>query len=184
MKFDISGAYNRIRIKEGDEWKIAFYTRFGHYKYLVMPFGLTNAPAMFQAFINNVLRQHLDIFIMIYLDDIMVYSETLQEHKLHVGKVLAALTKADLWVKPEKTEFHKQEIEFLGFIMGKDGIKMDPKKVEAVTTWPTPKSVKDIQSFLGFANFYWRFIKDYSKEAEPLTQMTRKDTVFEWGKRQ
>ena len=144
-----------------------------------MPFGLTNAPATFQAFINNVLRQHLDMFVTVYLDDIVVYSETLREHKLHVSKVLKALTKADLQVKPEKTEFHKQEIEFLGFIIGKDGIKMDPKKVEAVITWPTPKSVKDIQSFLGFANFYRRFIKDYSKEAEPLTQMTQKDVVFE-----
>ena len=149
-----------------------------------MPFGLTNAPATFQAFINNILRQHLDVFVTVYLDDIVVYSETLQEHKLHISKVLEALTRADLQVKPEKTEFHKQEIEFLGFIVGKDGIKMDPKKVEAVTTWPTPKSVKDIQSFLGFANFYRRFIKNYSKEAEPLTQMTRKDTVFEWGEKQ
>ena len=98
--------------------------------------------------------------------------------------MLKALTKADLWVKPEKTEFYKQEIEFLGFIVGKDRIKMDPKKVEAVITWPTPKSVKDIQSFLGFANFYQRFIKDYSKEAEPLTRMTQKDIAFKWGEEQ
>ena len=119
-----------------------------------MPFGLTNAPVTFQAFINNILRQYLDMFVTVYLDNIIIYSETLQEHKLYINEVLKALTKADLWVKPEKTEFYKQEIEFLGFIVGKDRIKMDPKKVEAVTIWPTPKSVKDIQSFLGFANFY------------------------------
>jgi hypothetical protein len=178
--FDIPGAYNRIRIKAGHEWKTAFRTRFGLYEYLVMPFGLTNAPATFQAYINNVLRKYLDVFVVVYLDDILVYSKTYDEHVRDVRKVLQALADAKMKIKPEKTEFHKTEVKFLGYIVSREGLKMDQKKVEAVTSWPKPNTVKEVQSFLGFANFYRQFIKDYSKVAAPLTELTKKDKVFEW----
>jgi hypothetical protein len=178
--FDIPGAYNRIRIKDGHEWKTAFRTRFGLFEYLVMPFGLTNAPATFQAYINNVLRKYLDVFVVVYLDDILVYSKTYDDHVQDVRKVLQALADAKMKIKPEKTEFHKTEVKFLGYIVSREGLKMDQKKIEAVTSWPKPNTVKEVQSFLGFANFYRQFIKDYSKIAAPLTNLTRKDQVFEW----
>lgn len=181
-KFDIPAAYNRIRMKHGEEWKTAFRTRFGHYEYLVMPFGLTNAPATFQAFINNVLRQHLDVFVTVYLDDILVYSKTKEEHVKHVRLVLKALQQARLRLKPKKCEFHVQEVQFLGYIITRNGLKMDQSKVTAVTSWPTPTSVKEVQSFLGFANFYRRFINGYSRITTPLTSMTKKDQGFEWTK--
>jgi hypothetical protein len=183
-KFDIPGAYNRIRIKEGEEWKTAFRTRFGHYEYMVMPFGLTNAPATWQAFINNVLREHLDVFVVVYLDDILVYSRTYEEHVGHVRKVLQKLKDANLRIKPQKSEFHKQEVLFLGYVVSKDGLKMDDKKVQVVREWPTPTTVKEVQSFLGFANFYRRFIAHYSRITAPLTALTAKDVRFEWGKAQ
>ena len=178
--FDIPGAYNRIRMKEGEEWKTAFRTRFGLYEYLVMPFGLTNAPATFQAYINNVLRKYLDVFVVVYLDDILVYSKTYEEHVGHVRSVLTALRDADLRIKPEKTEFHRHEVKFLGYIVSREGLKMDSKKVEAITSWPKPTTVKEVQSFLGFANFYRQFIAGYSAVAAPLTSLTKKDQAFEW----
>jgi hypothetical protein len=164
----------------GHEWMTAFRTRFGLYEYLVMPFGLTNALATFQAYINNVLRKYLDVFVVVYLDDILVYSRTYDDHVRDVRKVLQALADAKMKIKPEKTEFHKTEVKFLGYIVSREGLKMDKKKVEAMTSWPKPNSVKEVQSFLGFANFYRQFIKDYSKVAALLTNLTKKDQVFEW----
>jgi transposase InsO family protein len=181
---DLRGAYNLIRMKKGEEWKTAFRTRYGHYEYTVMPFGLTNAPAVCQALINNVLREHLDITVVAYLDDILVYSQTLEEHKVHVRQVLECLAKADLRLKPEKCEWHKDEVEFLGYVVGRYGVKMSEKKIQVVKDWPTPTSVKGIQEFLGFVNFNRRFIKDYSTKALPLTRLTRKDTPFKWEKAQ
>jgi len=181
---DLRGAYNLIRMKEGEEWKTAFRTRYGHYEYLVMPFGLTNAPATCQALINNVLRAHLDIFVVAYLDDILVYSRTMPEHIQHVKTVLKCLGQADLRLKPEKCEFHKDEVEFLGFVVGRHGVKMSATKTQVVKDWPTPTTVKGIQEFLGFVNFNRRFIKDYSLKALPLTKLTRKDTPFKWEQAQ
>ncbi len=181
---DLRGAYNLIRMKEGEEWKTAFRTRYGLYEYLVMPFGLTNAPATCQELVNNVLRVHLDKTVVAYLDDILVYSKTLEEHIRHVTEVLECLRKADLRLKPEKCEWHKEEVEFLGFVVGRKGVKMSNKKIQVVKDWPKPTTVKGIQEFLGFVNFNRRFIKDYSKKALPLTKLTRKDTPFKWEKEQ
>jgi len=125
-----------------------------------MPFGLTNAPTDFQHFINDVLRRYLDVFAIAYLDDILIYSDTLEEHNEHVKQVLEALSKAGLHLKPEKCEFHKQEVKYLGLTVGTDGIKMDPAKVDTVVDWPIPRNLVDVRSFLGFANFYRRFIQD------------------------
>lgn len=177
---DIRDAYNMIRIAEGDEWKTAFRTRWGLFETLVMPFGLTNAPADFQHFVNDVLRPFLDRFCTAYLDDVLIYSETLEDHRNHVRQILDKLRSAGLFVKPEKCKFHQSSVEYLGLVITTKGLQMDPKKVEAVQQWPTPTKLKDVQAFLGFANFYRRFIKDYSKVAKALTQLTKKDVPFKW----
>jgi hypothetical protein len=131
-KLDLRGAYNLVRIAEGEEWKTAFRTRYGHFEYNVMPFGLTNAPASFQHFINDTLRDFLDVFCTAYLDDILIYSDSLAEHQIHVRQVLKKLQQAGLYLKPEKCEFHVQEVKYLGLIITTKGIQMDPAKVAAV----------------------------------------------------
>lgn len=180
-KIDLRAAYNLIRIKKGDEWKTAFRTRYGLFEYNVMPFGLTNAPASFQNLINDVLHDYLDLFVIVYLDDILIFSKTHEEHVHHVKQVLQRLRDHSLWAKAEKCEFFKHSVDFLGYIVSDKGISMDPKKVDTITSWPIPRTIRDIQSFLGFANFYRRFIKNYSKVTSPLTNLLRKDTKFEWS---
>ena len=141
---DLQGAYNLIRIKKGEEWKTAFRTRYRLYKYTVMPFRLTNAPATCQELINNVLRVHLDKTVVAYLNDILVFSKTLEEHIPHVTEVLECLDKADLRLKPKKCEWHKEEVEFLGFVVGRNGVKMSNKKIQVVKDWPKLTTVKGI----------------------------------------
>jgi transposase InsO family protein len=177
---DLRGAYNLIRMKEGEEWKTAFRTRYGHYEYTVMPFGLTNAPATCQALVNNVLREHLDIFVIAYLDDILIYSRNEKEHKEHVRTVLKLLQQHSLLVDPDKCKWHQEEVEFLGCIVGKNGVKMSPDKIQVVKDWPTPTTVKEVQAFIGFVNFNRQFIKDFSKIAIPLTELTKKENAFKW----
>ncbi|KAH0602480.1 uncharacterized protein H6S33_008819, partial [Morchella sextelata] len=179
-KLDLRQGYNQIRMAEGEEWKTAFRTRYGHFEYTVMPFGLTNTPATFQHFINDCVRDYLDMFCTAYLDDILIYSDTFEEHQVHVEKVLEALQRNGVLLKPEKCEFHTQSTTYLGLIIEPNGIKMDPKKVETVKNWTVPKTVKDVQAFLGFANFYRRFIRGFSEMASPLTRLTRKDISFGW----
>ncbi|KAI1686157.1 reverse transcriptase [Pyrenophora tritici-repentis] len=179
---DLRDGYHLIRIAKGEEWKTAFRSRYGHYEYTVMPFGLTNAPATFQELINNVLRAHLDIFVIAYLDDILVYSETLEDHVEHVKTVLRALEQFNLRLKPEKCEFHKTKVNFLGYVVGADGVQMSEEKIQVIKDWPTPTTVVQIQSFLGFLNFNRQFIKDFSDIAIPLTKLTRKDVPFKWSK--
>lgn len=179
-KLDLRQGYNQIRMAEGEEWKTAFRTRYGHFEYTVMPFGLTNAPATFQHFINDCVREYLDIFCTAYLDDILIYSDSLEEHQVHVEKVLEALKANGILLKPEKCEFHTQSTTYLGLIIEPNGIRMDPKKVETVQNWTTPKTVKDVQAFLGFANFYRRFIYGFSKIAAPLSALTKKDKTWSW----
>ena len=180
-KIDLRGAYNLVRIAEGEEWKTAFRCRYGHFEYTVMPFGLTNAPATFQHFMNDTFRDLLDQSVVVYLDDILIYSADEKEHQKHVRLVLERLLSARLYAKAEKCEFHRSEIEFLGYVVSPSGIKMDPKKVSAITSWPVPQSVHDIQVFLGFANFYRRFVKGYSKITLPLTALLAKDSKFTWS---
>src|SRR6185369_1752224 len=137
-KLDLEGAYNLLRIQKNDEWKTAFRTRYGHFEYLVMPFGLSNAPASFQAFINDVLRKYLDHFVVVYLDDILIYSRNKTEHVKHVRQVMKTLIDAKLKAKISKCEFHKTEVEFLGFIISGKGVSMDPKKVQTIQDWKSP----------------------------------------------
>ena len=170
-KMDLKDAYHRIRIKEGDEWKTAFRTRYGHFEYLVMPFGLANAPATFQAYINRALAGLVDVFCVVYLDDILIYSNSEEEHWDHVRKVLTRLRQHQLFVNLDKCDFNTEQLEFLGFIVSTKGISMDPERVASIKDWPRPKTHRDVQVFLGFANFYRRFIYQYSKIASPLTDL-------------
>ena len=180
-KLDIRNAYHRVRIAAGDEWKTAFRTRYGHFEYLVMPFGLTNAPASFQSYINDTLREFLDVFVVVYLDDILIFSSDPKEHTKHVKLVLEKLRGSGLFVKAEKCDFDASNVEFLGYCVGPNGISMDKKKIESIVSWPTPKSVHDVQVFLGFANFYRRFIQSYSVIVTPLTSLLKKHVGFNWS---
>ncbi|XP_056890695.1 retrovirus-related Pol polyprotein from transposon 297 [Takifugu flavidus] len=178
-KLDLHNAYHLVRIQEGDEWKTAFNTPTGHYEYLVMPFGLTNAPAVFQALINDILRDMLNKSVFVYLEDILIFSRSKEEHVHHVQAVLQRLLENS--VKAEKCEFHTTSVSFLGYIIGQGSVEMDPSKVSAVTSWPVPESQKQLQRFLGFANFYRRFIRGYSTVAAPLTALTSSKVPFRWS---
>ena len=167
-KIDLRGAYNLVRIRPGDEWKTAFRTRYGHFEYRVMPFGLTNAPAVFQHLMNDIFREYLDQFVVAYLDDILIFSQDVVSHTTHVRLVLTKLREHGLYAKLEKCEFHCSSVEFLGYIISPNGITMDKRKIVAIYEWDSPKRVKEVQSFLGFANFYRRFIKGFSTLAQPL----------------
>lgn len=178
---DLKNAFNLIRIREGDEWKTAFRTPLGLYEYLVMPFGLTNAPSVFQSFIQDTLRDYIGVFCVVYLDDILIFSRTQEEHDEQVKLVLDRLKDAHLYANPKKCEFDKSEVEYLGYIIGADGIKMNPRKLATIAEWPVPRSTHDVQVFLGFCNFYRRFIDHYALVAHPLHLLTRKDVRFHWS---
>jgi hypothetical protein len=173
-KLDLRHAYHLVRIAQGDEWKTAFRTRYGSYEWLVMPFGLSNAPAAFQRFINTVFADLLDNGVVVYLDDILIYSEDVASHEKLVLEVLRRLRLHSLYTNSQKCEFHTETTEYLGYILSPSGLAMSTEKVKAIQEWPEPRKVKDIQSFLGFANFYRRFIHEYSEIVLPLTRLTRK----------
>ncbi len=177
-KFNILEAFNRIWIKEEDEWKTVFHTRLEHYEYLIMSFDLINASVTFQTFVNNVLRRYLNQFIIVYLNDILVYFKMKKEHVQHVKKVLQTLKKVDLRIKSEKSEFHVQSVQFLRFIITSQSLRMNSKKIKAVTTWLMSKSKIEVQFFLEFANFYRRFIERYFRIVSSLTNLTKKNISF------
>ncbi|KAK3529708.1 hypothetical protein QTP70_034700 [Hemibagrus guttatus] len=172
-KLDLYSAYNLIRIRKGDEWKTAFVTPTGHYEYRVMPYGLANAPSMFQDFMHEVLRDFLHKFVVVYIDDILIYSRSMADHQRHVAEVLHRLRDYNLFLKAEKCLFHQPTVQFLGYVIDHSGVRMDEKKVTAVQDWPTPTTVKELQRFLGFANFYRRFIRGYSSVTSPLINLLR-----------
>ena len=172
-KLDLKDAYHHIRICKGDEWKTAFRTRYGHFEYMVMPFGLANAPATFQAYINRALAGLVDIFCVVYLDDILIYSKSIEDHREHVMQILKRLRRFQLYANLKKCKFSTTKVEFLGFIISTDGVLMDPRRVEAICDWPVPKTFREVQVFLGFANFYRRFIRHYSQVAAPLTNLIK-----------
>ncbi len=164
-KLDLQNAYNLIRIREGDEWKTAFSTTSGHYEYLVMPFGLVNSPSVFQAFVNDVFRDMLNRWVIVYIDDILIYSDSYEDHVKQVRSVLQRLLTHQLYAKIEKCEFHQTSVSFLGYVISSGGVAMEDKKVQAVIDWPQPVTLKELQRFLGFANFYQRFIRNFSTVA-------------------
>ena len=180
-KIDLRGAYNLVRIAEGDEWKTVFRTHFGSYEFLVMHYGLTNAPASFQRFMNDIFKDLLDVCVVVYLDDILIYSKNPADHAKHVQEVLRRLRQNDLFAKLEKCEFNVDTTNFLGYIVSPTGLRMDESKIAVIKDWPTPRKVKEVQSFLGFANFYRRFITHYSDITVPLTRLTRKNAPYYWS---
>ena len=182
-KVDVRSAFHRLRIAEGDEWKTAFRTRFGSFEWLVTPFGLAGAPVAFQRWINKVLGNMLGAICAAYLDDIIIFSEgNLDDHWSKVIKVLSRLQKAGLQLDPEKCEFASKKIKYLGYIVDvEEGIKMDPSKIGAITSWKAPSNLREVRSFLGFANFYRGFIKDFASISNPLHSLTKKGTSFSWN---
>ena len=170
-----------MRIKGKHVAKIAFGTRYGHYEFLVLPFGLTNAPAAFMDMMNRIFRPFLDKFIIVFIDDILVYSRSREEHEEHLRITLQLLRDHQLYAKFSKCEFWLTEVIFLGHVVSGEGIKVDPQKVEAVANWPRPTTVTEIRSFLGLAGYYRRFVKDFSRIAAPMTKLTRKQVKFQWN---
>lgn len=183
-KLDVRWGYNNVRIKEGDEWKAAFRTNRGLFEPLVMFFGLTNSPATFQTMMNDLFKDLIsEGVVVVYLDDIMIFTQTLEEHRKIVRKVLQILQENKLYLKAEKCEFEATQVEYLGMIISQGYVGMDPVKVHGVSEWPVPKCKRDVQAFLGFTNFYRRFIKDYGEIARPLTSLTGKADWI-WGESQ
>ena len=183
-KIDIRWGYNNVRIKNGDEEKAAFITNRGLFEPLVMFFGLTNSPATFQTMMNDLFRDLISRGkVIVYMDDIMIFSRTLEEHRRIVNEVLKILRQNNLYLKPEKCEFEKTKVEYLGLVVGNGQISMDPVKVAGIAEWPVPEGKNDLQQFLGFINFYRRFIKDFAHIAKPLHTLTG-NTHWKWGPEQ
>ncbi|QRW17779.1 Retrotransposable element Tf2 protein [Rhizoctonia solani] len=183
-KLDLRWGYNNVRVKEGDKWKTAFQTKYGLYKSLVMTFGLTNAPAAFQHFMNKLFKDLLDVCVIIYLDDILIYSKDDALHTQHVHEVLRQLMENQLFCKASKCTFHVTSVEYLGIIVSDKGFSLDKLKIQAVQDWPVPTKVKEVQLFLGFANFLCCFVANFSHMARPLHNLVKKDTLWKWDTRE
>ena len=168
-KIDLRSSYHQLRIKDSDIPKTAFRSRYGHYEFVVMSFGLTNAPTAFMDLMNRVFKDFLDTFVIVFIDDILVYSRTEAEHEVHLRQVLETLRANKLYAKFSKSEFWLKQVSFLGHMVSKSGISVDPAKIEAVTTWPRPTTVTEVRSFLGLAGYYRHFVKDFSRITAPLT---------------
>jgi len=180
-KLDVRWGFNNVRIKPGDEWKTAFHTNCGLFEPLVMFFGMTNSPATFQTMMNDIFRTLIaEGIVVVYLDDILIFTETKEEHEQAVQKVLEVLAEHKLFLHPEKCEFHRKQIEYLGLVISENKVEMDPVKVAGVHDWPTPENRTDVQAFIGFVNFYRRFIWDFSTIARPLFDLTHSDKVWNW----
>jgi hypothetical protein len=161
-KIDLKSGYHQIRVREEDIPKTAFMTRYGHYEYLVMPFGVTNAPAVFMDYMNRVFHEFLDQFVVVFIDDILIYSKSHEEHEIHLRRVLRVLQEKSLYANPSKCEFWMEEVKFLGHVISKGGIAVDPTKVDTVLAWERPKTVTEIRSFVGLAGHYRRFIEGFA----------------------
>ena len=181
MKIDLYSGYHQIRVRESDIQKTAFVTKYGAFEYLVMPFGLCNALATFQRVMNTILRDGLDRFVLVFLDDILIYSRTKEEHEKHIRAVLDPLRSEKFFGRIKKCDFYQAEVEYLGFDVGAYGVKPSLSKVKAVAEWPTPTSVKDIRSFLGLASYNRKFIRHFSEIAAPLTDLTKKGRAEIWS---
>ena len=180
-KLDLASGYHQIAMEETSIQKTAFRTNRGHFEFIVMPFGLCNAPATFQRLMNKVFANGLDKFIAVYLDDILIFSQSLEEHWEHLRWALARLREAKLYGRLHKCEFLKDQVEYLGFEVGPRGIQASPGKVRAIIEWPRPKSVHDVRSFLGLASYYRRFVRGFSEMARPLTQLTKNGVEWNWS---
>ncbi|KAJ9553497.1 hypothetical protein OSB04_017542, partial [Centaurea solstitialis] len=183
-KIDLRSGYHQMRVREEDIAKTTFRTRYGHYEFLVMPFGLTNAPAVFMDLMNRVCRPYLDKFVIVFIDDIVIYSQSKKDHEQHLRLILELLKAEKLYAKFSKCEFWIREVHFLGHVVNEEGIHVDPAKIEAIKKWEAPKTPTEIRQFLGLAGYYRRFIANFSKITQPLTTLTQKDKKFIWGEKQ
>ncbi|GKB92723.1 putative reverse transcriptase domain-containing protein [Tanacetum coccineum] len=183
-KIYLRSGYHQLRVREEYIPKTAFRTRYGHFEFTVMPFGLTNAPAIFTDLINRVCKPYLDKFIIMFIDDILIYSKSEEEHEVHLKTILDLLKKEKLYAKFSKCEFQLQEVQFLGHVVNRNGIHIDPSKVESVKNWKTLGSPTEIRSFLGLAGYYRRFIENFSKIVKPLNLLTQKNNTYVWGDKQ
>ena len=180
-KIDLRSGYHQIRVREGDEWKTAFKTADGLYEWLVLPFGLSNAPCTFKRVMNQVLRPVIGKFVVVYFDDILIYSLTREEHLSHLDQVLTLLLNEKLYVNLKKCSFVQHSVIFLGFVVSKDGVSADPEKVKAIREWPEPSTIHEVRSFHGLATFYRRFIRGFSTIMAPITDSMKKGE-FVWSK--
>ncbi|GJR16525.1 putative reverse transcriptase domain-containing protein [Tanacetum coccineum] len=180
-KIDLRSGYHQLRVREEDIPKTAFRTRYGHYEFQVMPFGLTNAPAVFMDLMNRVCKPYLDKFVIVFIDDILIYSKSKQEHEEHLKLILELLKKEQLYAKFSKCEFWIPRVQFLGHVIDSQGIHVDPAKIESIKDWASPKTATEIRQFLGLAGYYRRFIEGFSKIAKPMTKLTQKKVKFDWG---
>ena len=180
-KIDLWSGYHQLRVRWEDVPKTAFRSRYGHYEFLVMPFGLTNTPVAFMDLMNRVFKPYLDQFVVVFIDDILVYLRIRDEHKRHLSIVLQILRDKKLYAKLKKCESWLDRISFLGHVVTKDDISVDPGKVDTVANWRRPSTVTKIRSFLGLAGYYRRFMEGFSKIALPLTKLTQKGVKFEWS---
>ncbi|GJW75349.1 putative nucleotidyltransferase, ribonuclease H [Tanacetum coccineum] len=183
-KIDLRSGYHQLRVREQDIPKTAFRTRYGHYEFQVMPFGLTNAPAVFMDLMNRVCKPYLDKFVIVFIDDILIYSKDKEEHEEHLKAILELLKKEELYAKFSKCEFWIPKVQFLGHVIDCQGIHVDPAKIESIKDWASPKTPTEIRQFLGLAGYYRRFIEGFSKIAKPMTKLTQKKVAFEWGDKQ
>ncbi|GKF16762.1 putative nucleotidyltransferase, ribonuclease H, partial [Tanacetum coccineum] len=183
-KIDLRSGYHQLRVHEDDISKTAFITCYGHFEFTVMPFGMTNAPAVFMDLMNRVCRPYLDKFVIVFIDDILIYYRTQEEHEMHLGLVLELLKKEKLYAKFSMCEFWLKGVQFLGHVINGDGIHVDPSKIEAVKNWKAPRTPSKVHSFLGLAGYYREFIEKKFKIAKSLTILTQKCKTFDWGEEQ
>ena len=174
-KIDLRSGYHQILVRLEDMQKITFMSRYDHYEYVVMPFGMTNAPTVFMDYMHRIFRPWLDKFGVVFIDGILIYLRTREEHADHLRVVLEVLREHQLYGKLSKCEFWLEEVQFLGYVISAKGIAVDPTKIETVLKWEMPKTVTEVRSFLGLAGYYKRFIEGFSKKVNPLTHLTRKD---------
>ncbi|GJZ20476.1 reverse transcriptase domain-containing protein [Tanacetum coccineum] len=183
-KIDLRSGYHQLRVKDEDIPKTAFRTRYGHYEFQVMPFGLTNAPAVFMDLMNRVCKPYLDKFVIVFIDDILIYSRNEEEHANHLRIILELLRKEKLYAKFSKCDFWIHIVQFLGHLIDSQGLHVDPAKIEAVKNWTSPTTPTEVRQFLGLAGYYRRFIEGFSKIAKPLTKLTQKNKNYIWGEEQ
>ncbi|GJZ98981.1 putative reverse transcriptase domain-containing protein [Tanacetum coccineum] len=180
-KIDLRSGYHQLRVREEDISKMEFRTRYGHYEFQVMPFGLTNAPVVFMDLMNRVCKPYLDKFMIVFIDDILIYSRNKKEHEEHLKTILELLKKEELYAKFSKCEFWIPKVQFLGHMIDNQGIHVDPAKIESIKDWASPKTPTKIRQFLGLVGYYRRFIEGFSKIAKSMTKLTQKGVKFDWG---